>query len=99
MLVYRPLGSYPGAYFGYEITMTMYALCVGVAAFASFKLIHLLRGDDATEPWTLLSEAAICRIRSDQPGYCGVFCRLSCWKKLPPAGIGIPTPIRFRIPP
>jgi len=56
VLVYRPLGSYPGAYFGYEITMTMYALCVGVAAFASFKLIHLLRGDDATEPWTLLSE-------------------------------------------
>lgn len=56
VLVYRPLGSHPGAYFGYEITMTLYAVSVGVAAFASFRLIHLLRGDAATEPWTLLSE-------------------------------------------
>ncbi|MCC5926381.1 MAG: LytTR family transcriptional regulator [Bacteroidetes bacterium] len=55
-LIYRPLETSAGAYFSFEVTMFLYGLVVGFAAYASFRLIHLLRGEDASEPWTIQSE-------------------------------------------
>ena len=55
-LLYRPLGTSAGAHFSFVITMVSYAAFAGAAAWASFRMIHWLRGEEATEPWTIQSE-------------------------------------------
>lgn len=64
VLIYRPLGSHPGAHFGYEITMALYVLASGCAAYLTALFIRLLRGVNAASPWNIKLEliSIVCAI-------------------------------------
>ncbi|MCH8496351.1 MAG: LytTR family transcriptional regulator [Balneolales bacterium] len=56
VLIYRPLGSHPGAHFSYEITMALYVLATGCAAYLTALFIRQLRGENAANPWNIKLE-------------------------------------------
>lgn len=57
-ILYRPLGSHPGRFFGYEITMAVYTLTAALSAFLIIKLMNGFRAFTEEAGWTLMKELA-----------------------------------------
>jgi DNA-binding LytR/AlgR family response regulator len=58
MLIYRPLGTHPGRYFGYEVTMAVYSIISAISAYGAIILLKRIRHFSDENEWTLGKELA-----------------------------------------
>ena len=56
MLIYRPLGTNPGRYFDYEVTMAAYSVISALSAYLTIRLIKRNRYFADENNWTLAKE-------------------------------------------
>jgi hypothetical protein len=57
-LIYRPLGTHPGRFFGYELTMAFYSLFAAMAAFGIMTLLNRSSRLSGETSWNILKELA-----------------------------------------
>jgi DNA-binding LytR/AlgR family response regulator len=58
MLIYKPLGTHPGKYFGYEVTMAVYSIISAISAYGTIRNIKRIRFFSDENEWTLGKEVA-----------------------------------------
>ena len=57
-LIYRPLGTHPGRFSGYELTMAFYALFAALSAFGMLTLLNRSRWFSGETSWNITKELA-----------------------------------------
>lgn len=58
MLIYRPLGTNPGRYFDYEVTMAVYSLISALLAYLTIRLLKRSRYFADESNWTIVREVS-----------------------------------------